>query len=100
MSQRRKVAVVTSTRADYGLLRWPMRAIAASASLELQLIVTGTHLAPGFGMTVDEIERDGFAVDARVEMLLDSDSPLGTSHSMALALSGMATALEDRKSVV
>ena len=94
MSQRRKVAVVTSTRADYGLLRWPMRAIAASARLELQLIVTGTHLAPGFGMTQDEIERDGFTVDARIEMLLDSDSAAGTSHSMALALSGMADVLE------
>ena len=94
MKPRRRIAVVTSTRADYGLLRWPMRAIAASSALELQLIVTGTHLAPGFGMTVHEIERDGFAIDARIEILLDSDSAVGTSHTMSLALAGMAGALE------
>lgn len=94
MTRRRKIAVVTSTRADYGLLRGPMRAIAASAALELQLIVTGTHLAPGFGMTVREIERDGFAVDARIEILLHSDSAVGTSHTMSLALAGMAGALD------
>jgi len=58
------------------------------------LIVTGTHLAPGFGMTVHEIERDGFAIAARFEILLDSDSAVGTSHTMALALAGMAGALE------
>lgn len=94
MKLRRKIAVVTSTRADYGLLLWPMRAIAASTELELQLVVTGTHLAPGFGMTVREIERDGFNIDARIEILLDSDSAVGTSGTMALALAGMAGALD------
>lgn len=93
MGARRKVAVVTSTRADYGLLRWPMRAIAASPSLQLQVIATGTHLAPAFGMTVTEIERDGFDIDARVEMLLASDTAVGTSQSAALALAGIAEAL-------
>lgn len=94
MKPRRKIAVVTSTRADYGLLRWPMRAIAASPELELQLVVTGTHLAPGFGMTVHEIERDGFNIDARIEILIDSDSAVGTCATMALALAGMAGAIE------
>ncbi len=94
---RRKIAVVTSTRADYGLLRWPMHAIAASTKLELQVIVTGTHLAPSFGMTVHEIEHDGFAIDARFEILLDSDSAVGTSQTMALAVAGMAVTLERLK---
>lgn len=94
MTPRRKIAVVTSTRADYGLLRWPMRAIAASPQLALQLIVTGSHLAPRFGMTVHDIERDGFDIDARFEILQDADTAVGTSHTMALALAGMADALQ------
>ena len=59
----RKICVVTGTRAEYGLLRWVMQGIQDSELLELQLIVTGMHLSPEFGLTVQEIEVDGFRID-------------------------------------
>jgi UDP-hydrolysing UDP-N-acetyl-D-glucosamine 2-epimerase len=90
----RKVCVVTGTRADYGLLYWVMRAIADEAALELQLVATGMHLSPAFGFTVTEIERDGFSIDARVEMLLASDSGVGTAKSLGLGVIGFADALD------
>ena len=83
----RRIAVVTSTRADYGLLQSVMRGIADEPALELQVVATGMHLSPEFGLTVRAIEADGFAVDARVEMLLSSDSPVGIAKSMGLGLS-------------
>ena len=65
----------------------------ASPLMQLQLVVTGAHLSPEFGLTYREIEGDGFHIDSRVEMLLSSDSPVGTAKSMALCLSGVADAL-------
>ncbi len=88
-----RVAVVTSTRADYGLLRPVMRGLLADPGFELDVIATGTHLSPEFGRTIDVIEDDGFAVSQCVEMLLSSDSPVGASTSAGLALIGMADAL-------
>ena len=60
----RKICVVTGTRAEYGLLRWLMQCIQDSEHLDLQLIVTGMHLSPEFGLTVEEIELDGFEVQS------------------------------------
>ncbi|MCB4378471.1 UDP-N-acetylglucosamine 2-epimerase [Synechococcus sp. MU1650] len=91
----RKVCVVTGTRAEYGLLRWVMQGIQDSAHLDLQLIVTGMHLSPEFGLTVQEIEADGFRIDRKIEMLLSSDTPVGISKSMGLAMIGCADALSD-----
>ena len=91
---RRKICVVTGGRADYGLLYWPMREIAASADFELQLIATGMHLAPEFGATLAAIEGDGFHIDARVEMLLASDTPAGIAKSIGLGVIGFADALD------
>nr|WP_220476878.1 UDP-N-acetylglucosamine 2-epimerase [Massilia cavernae] len=71
----KKIAVVTGSRAEYGLLYWVLHDLHEAADIELQLIVTGMHLAPEFGMTVVEIERDGFPIARRVEMLLSSDTP-------------------------
>ncbi len=85
----RRICVVTSSRADYGLLYHPMRAIQA-AGLDLQLVVTGMHLSPEFGMTVREIERDGFPIAARVEMLVSSDSAVGVGKSVGLGVAGFA----------
>ena len=68
----RKVCVVTGTRAEYGLIRWVMEGIRDSELLELQLVVTGAHLSPEFGLTYVDIEGDGVAVDAKVEVLLMS----------------------------
>jgi UDP-hydrolysing UDP-N-acetyl-D-glucosamine 2-epimerase len=91
---RRKICVVSGGRADYGLLYWPMREIAASPHFELQLAVTGAHLAPEFGDTLATIERDGFRIDARVEMLLASDTPAGIAKSIGLGVIGFADALD------
>lgn len=91
---RRKVCVVSGGRADYGLLYWPMREIAAAPQFELLLAVTGAHLAPEFGDTLATIERDGFRVDAKVEMLLSSDTPVGIAKSIGLGVIGFADALD------
>ena len=86
----RRICVVTGTRAEYGLLRWVMQEIKDSELLELQLIVTGMHLSPEFGLTVKEIENDGFHIDSKVEMLLSSDTPIGITKSMGLGMIGFA----------
>jgi GDP/UDP-N,N'-diacetylbacillosamine 2-epimerase (hydrolysing) len=91
----RKICVVTGTRAEYGLLRWVMQGIQDSDLLELQLIVTGMHLSPEFGLTVQDIEADGFRIDRKVEMLLSSDTPVGITKSMGLAIIGFADALAE-----
>jgi UDP-hydrolysing UDP-N-acetyl-D-glucosamine 2-epimerase len=94
---RRRICVVSGGRADYGLLYWPMKEIAASAAFELQLVLTGMHLAPEFGATASLAERDGFAVAARVEMLLASDTPVGVAKSIGLGVIGFADAFERLK---
>lgn len=91
---KRRICVATSGRADYGLLYWPMRDIAAAGDLTLQLLVTGTHLEPRFGETARQIEADGFDIDARVPMDLTDDSPEALARSTALALTGAVAALE------
>ncbi len=83
MSQR-KICVVTGTRAEYGLLYWLIREIQADEALQLQLIVTGMHLSPEFGLTYKSIEEE-FEIDAKIEMLLSSDTAIGVSKSMGLA---------------
>ncbi|MDM4767507.1 UDP-N-acetylglucosamine 2-epimerase [Pelomonas sp. SE-A7] len=94
MKPQRKIAVVTGSRAEYGLLYWVIQDLRASAGVELQLIVTGMHLAPEFGMTVREIESDGVPIARKVEMLLSSDTPGGIAKSMALGLIGLSDAFE------
>ncbi len=94
MSTSLKIAVVTGSRAEYGLLYWVLHDLRAAPHVELQLIVTGMHLSPEFGLTVNEIERDGFAIARRVEMLLSSDTPGGIAKSMGLGIIGMSDALE------
>jgi len=93
----RKICVVTGTRAEYGLLRWVMEGISLSLELELQLIATGMHLSPEFGLTINVIENDGFHVDRKVEMLLSSDTAVGITKSMGLGIIGFADALEELK---
>lgn len=93
----RRICVVTGTRAEYGLLYWTLRYLAADLRVTLQLVVTGSHLSPNFGMTVEAIEADGFHVDERVDMLLSSDNPISIAKSMALATIGIAEALDRLK---
>ena len=92
-----KVTVVTGSRAEYGLLRTLIKKIHSSKSLELQLIVTNTHLSPAFGMTVNEIEADRIPISHKVETLLSSDTPVGITKSMGLGLIGFADAYEQLK---
>lgn len=91
----RKICVVTGTRADYGLLKWLIGDISGDPDLTLQLVATGMHLSPEFGLTVREIEQDGFRIDRKVEMLLSSDSAAGTAKSLGLGVIGFADALAE-----
>lgn len=93
----KKICVVTGARADYGLCRWVMEGIHQSLELELQLVVTGMHLSPEFGMTVDAIESDGFVIDRKIEMLLSSDTAVGVTKSMGLGMIGFSDALAELK---
>lgn len=93
----KKICVITGTRAEYGLLRWVMEGIRQSPELELQLVVTGMHLSPEFGMTVDTVEADGFTIDRKVEMLLSSDTAVGVTKSMGLGMISFADALAELK---
>jgi len=89
----RKIAVVTTSRADYSHLYWPLRDLAAHPGVDLQLIVLGPHLSPAFGETVREIERDGFPIAARIECLLSSDSDVGMAKTLGLAVLSLADVL-------
>jgi len=82
----RKICVFTGTRADYGLLQPLMREISRTSGLELQVLASGMHLSPEFGNTYREIENDGFRIDAKVEILLSSDTPVGIAKSTGLGL--------------
>lgn len=92
---KRKICVITGTRADYGLLRWVMQGIKDDPELTLQVIATGMHLSPEFGLTYQAIEDDGFCIDRKLEMLVSSDSTVGIAKSMGLGLIGFADALSD-----
>ncbi len=88
--KKRKICVVTGTRAEYGLLRWLMDGINKSTKLDLQIVATGMHLSPEFGLTYQEIENDGFKIDKKIEMLLSADTPSSISKSTGLGLIGFA----------
>ena len=91
----RKICVITGTRAEFGLLRPLIELIANDKELQLQLIATGMHLSPEFGYTLNEITEAGFMVDKKVECLLSSDSSIGVSKTIALAISGFADTLAE-----
>lgn len=93
MNVRRRIGVVTTSRADYSHLYWPLRELAAHADVELGIFVMGAHLSPEFGNTIQEIERDGFCVRARIECLLSSDTDTGMAKTIGLATLGLADAL-------
>ena len=94
MSRRKKVCVVTGTRAEYGLLKRLISLICESPSLELQLIATGTHLSKKHGETRKEIEADGYIIDREIDLNLIADSPLALSNSTALGVKGFANAFD------
>ncbi len=87
---KRKIAVITTSRADYSHLYWPLRELGAHPQLDLRLIVLGSHLSPEFGYTVAEIEKDHFPIDVRIECLLSSDSDVGMAKTIGLATLSLA----------
>ncbi len=91
----RKICVITGSRAEFGLLRWLMEAIERSPAMALQVVATGSHLSPEFGLTYREIEAAGFTIDRKVEMLLSSDSSTGVTKSIGLGVIGFADALRE-----
>jgi UDP-hydrolysing UDP-N-acetyl-D-glucosamine 2-epimerase len=93
----RKITVVTGTRAEYGLLYWIIKGVHNDPALALQLIVTGMHLSPEFGLTLETIEKDGFPIADKVEMLLSSDTETAIATSMGLGIIGFAKAYERLK---
>ena len=93
----RKICVVTGTRAEYGLLCGLMKKIKDDPDLDLQVIATGAHLSPEFGLTYREIEKDGFKIDEKIEMLLSSDTATGITKSMGVELVSFADALNRLK---
>lgn len=91
--KRRRIAVVTTSRADYSHLYWPLRELAADRRIELGVFVLGPHLSPQFGNTIGEIERDGFPIRARIECLLSSDTDTGMAKTIGIAIQSLADAL-------
>lgn len=97
MQTSKKICVVTGTRAEYGLLKELINKIKEDKEVRLQLIVTGMHLSPEFGLTYKQIEKDGFFIDEKIEILLSSDTDIGISKSMGLALISFSEAYQRLK---
>lgn len=93
ISSRRRIAVVSTSRADYGHLQWLLHDLRAHPAIDLKLIAFGPHLSPQFGRTVDHIRNDGFVVDEAIESLVSSDTDVGMAKSLGLATLGLADAL-------
>jgi len=91
---KRKICIVTGTRAEYGLLYWIIKGVNDDPDLELQLIVTGMHLSSEFGLTVREIEKDGFPISEKVDMLLSSDTETAIAMSMGIGMIGFSKAYQ------
>ena len=90
---KRRIGVVTTSRADYSHLYWPLRELAAHPDVDLGVFALGAHLSPEFGSTLKEIERDGFSIQARIECLLSSDTDTGMAKTIGIAILGLADAL-------
>jgi UDP-hydrolysing UDP-N-acetyl-D-glucosamine 2-epimerase len=90
---RRRIGVVTTSRADYSHLYWPLRELAGHPEIDLGVFALGPHLSPAFGNTIREIERDGFPIQARIECLLSSDTDTGMAKTIGLAILSLADAL-------
>ena len=90
---KRTIAVITTSRADYSHLYWPLRDLSNHESVDLKIIALGPHLSPEFGNTIQEIERDGFQIASRVECLLSSDTDVGMAKTIGLATLSLADVL-------
>ena len=95
MNKFKKVCVITGSRSEYGLLYWLLKNIEASTILDLQIIVTGMHLSPEFGLTYKQIEKDGFTISKKIETLLSSDSEESIVKSIGLGMIGFSDAFRE-----
>lgn len=93
----RKICVITTNRAEYGLLYWLMKGISSYPGFQLQVVVTGAHLSPEFGSTIDRIREDGFKVDRSFDLELFGDKVLDITHSLALAIEGFGASFQTLK---
>ena len=93
----RKICVITGTRAEFGLMYWLIKGIQEDPELQLQLVATGMHLSPEFGLTYQKIEESGFSIDKKIEILLSSDSSIGISKSMGLAMISFSECFDELK---
>jgi len=93
----RKIAIVTGTRAEYGLLRRVMELIAEDSQLDLDLYVTGMHLSPSHGETIDEIQEDGFEIGYQIDMNLDSRAHSKMSKALGIGITGLSDAFRNRR---
>lgn len=96
-TKKYKISVVTGSRAEYGLLYWLIHEIQNDPELELQVVTTGMHLSPEFGLSYQQIEEDGFAIHAKVEAQLSSDTAIGITKSVGLGVIGFADAYSNLK---
>jgi UDP-N-acetylglucosamine 2-epimerase (non-hydrolysing)/GDP/UDP-N,N'-diacetylbacillosamine 2-epimerase (hydrolysing) len=92
-AKKRRIGVITTSRADYSHLYWPLRELSANPQVDLAVFALGAHLSPEFGSTLNEIERDGFPIRARIECLLSSDTDTGMAKTIGVAILGLADAL-------
>jgi UDP-hydrolysing UDP-N-acetyl-D-glucosamine 2-epimerase len=90
---KRIIAVITTSRADYSHLYWPLRDLSEHENVDLRIIALGSHLSPEFGNTVQEIEKDGFRIDSRIECLLSSDTDIGMAKTIGVATLSLADLL-------
>src|ERR1700733_304719 len=94
---KRKIAVATSSRADYSHLYWPLKELSTKDDIDLRIVALGSHLSPEFGNTAKEIERDGFKIASKIECLLSSDTDVGMAKTIGLATLGLADAFAETR---
>lgn len=90
---KRRIAVITTSRADYSHLYWPLKDLSEHPEVDLKIIALGSHLSPEFGNTIQEIEKDAFRIDVRIECLLSSDTDVGMAKTIGVATLSLADAL-------
>lgn len=91
----KQIMVLTSARADYGLLSGLIKKLASDERVRVRLVVTGMHLSPEFGLTYKEIEKDGIKIDRKIEILMSSDTPVSVSKTMGMAMISFADYIEE-----
>jgi len=93
----KKICIITGSRAEYGLLKNLIEELISEKDFQIQIIATGTHLSTEFGLTYKEIEKDGYIIGKKIEIILSSDTPVGISKAMGLAQISFSEAFDELK---